>query len=51
MSCRTPNEVWSLYTEFLQKAAADYQKEFVEFGKLGMLRTRDAKAKETHFAR
>jgi hypothetical protein len=35
MSCRTPIEVWSLYIEFLQKAAADYQKEFVEFGKLG----------------
>jgi hypothetical protein len=35
MSCRTPVEVWSVYSDFLQKAAADYQKEFVELGKLG----------------
>ena len=35
MSCRTPVAVWSVYTNFLQSAAEDYQKEFVEFGKLG----------------
>ena len=35
MSCRTPVEVWSVYTQFLQKAVPDYQKEFVELGKLG----------------
>jgi len=35
MSCRTPVEVWSVYTDFLQRAAADYQKEFVELGKPG----------------
>ena len=35
MSCRTPVAVWSVYTNFLQSAAEDYQKEFVEFGRLG----------------
>jgi Phasin protein len=34
MSCRTPIEVWSLYTEFLQKAAADYQNEFSELASI-----------------
>ena len=37
MSCRTPVEVWSVYTDFLQKAAADYQTEFAELGKLGIV--------------
>ena len=37
MSCRTPVEVWSVYTDFLQKAAADYQTEFSELGKLGIV--------------
>ena len=37
MSCRTPVEVWSVYTEFLQKAVADYQTEFSELGKLGIV--------------
>jgi hypothetical protein len=31
-ACRSPNEVWSLYTEFLRKAAADYQQEFSVLG-------------------
>ena len=54
MSCRTPVEVWSVYTDFLQKAVTDYQNEFAELGKLGSrfrLRTRDAKAKQRDFAR
>ena len=37
MSCRTPVELWSAYTGFLQKAVTDYQKEFTELGKLGRL--------------
>jgi len=37
MSCRTPVEVWSVYTDFLQKAAADYQTEFSELGKLDII--------------
>jgi hypothetical protein len=37
MSCRTPVEVWSAYTDFLQKAASDYQMEFSELGKLGIV--------------
>ena len=37
MSCRTPVAVWSVYINFLQSAAEDYQKEFVEFGKLGIV--------------
>jgi hypothetical protein len=26
-ACRTPGEVWSLYSEFLRKATTDYQEE------------------------
>ena len=37
MSCRTPGEVWSVYMQFLQKAVTDYQNEFVELGKLGIV--------------
>ena len=37
MSCRTPVEVWTVYMQFLQKAVTDYQKEFVELGKLGIV--------------
>ena len=37
MSCRTPVEVWSIYTDFLQKAVTDYQTEFSELGKLASL--------------
>ena len=37
MSCRTPVEVWSVYTDFLQKAVADYQTEFSELGKLSVV--------------
>ena len=37
MSCRTPVEVWSVYTDFLQKAVADYQTEFSELGKLAIV--------------
>jgi hypothetical protein len=37
MSCRTPVEVWSVYADFLQKAVADYQTEFTELGKLGIV--------------
>ena len=36
-SCRTPVEVWSVYMQFLQKAVTDYQNEFVELGKLGIV--------------
>ena len=37
MSCRTSVEVWTVYMQFLQKAVTDYQKEFVELGKLGIV--------------
>ncbi len=37
MSCRTPVEVWSVYTDFLQKAVADYQTEFAKLGELGVV--------------
>jgi len=37
MSCRTPMEVLSVYTDFLQKAAADYHAELTELGKLGII--------------
>ncbi len=37
VSCRAPVEVWGIYTEFLQKAAADYQKEFAGPGKFGIV--------------
>ena len=36
-SCRTLVEVWSVYMQFLQKAVTDYQNEFVELGKLGIV--------------
>ena len=37
MSCRTPVDFWSVYMQFLQKALTDYQKEFVELGRLGIV--------------
>ena len=35
VACRTLGEVWSLYAEFLRKAAENYQKEFAFLGMAG----------------
>jgi hypothetical protein len=42
--CTNPGDVFAVYSDFFQRAFADYQREFAEMAKLGQICAADATA-------